>query len=161
MSLFYFLLKLAKELYKPVEHLFGLWRKKEKENDVHYCLHGCEPPDYMNDAMDWVEEQLKDPSIFPNKSEECLLPENFSEITKTINKQYFRVYSHVYHHHSSTAKDLDMLDHVNTGFIELIAFVKHFNLIDDHNLASLKDLIDALYAKLDDIKRKSETVKKF
>lgn len=149
------MLKLAKEFYEPIEQLFGLLRKEEKENGVRYCLHGCEPPDYMNDAMEWIREQLNDPSIFPNKSE-GLLPKNFFEITKTINKQYFRVYSYVYRHHSCTVKDLDILNHVNTGFIQLIAFVKEFNLIDEHNLAPLKDLIDALYAKLDDIKRPSE-----
>lgn len=149
------MLKLAKEFFVPIEQLFGLLREEEKKNGVHYCLHGCEPPDYMNDAMEWIREQLNDPTIFPNKSE-GLLPKNFFEITKTMNKQYFRVYSHVYRHHSSTVMGLDILNHVNTGFIELITFVKQFNLIDRHSLASLTDLINALYSKFDDIERPSE-----
>jgi MOB kinase activator 1 len=48
-------------------------------------------PKYMEYLMDWIEGQLDDESIFPQKLG-TPFPPNFKEVVKTIFKRLFRVY---------------------------------------------------------------------
>ncbi|KAL7246935.1 hypothetical protein ACSBR2_001947 [Camellia fascicularis] len=55
-------------------------------------------PKYIEYLMDWIESQLDDESIFPQRLGAPFSP-NFKEVVKTIFKRLFRVYAHIYHSH--------------------------------------------------------------
>ena len=97
--------------------------------------------------MDWIESQLDEESIFPQKlgnQRSCLLknfpfpvlflfivqcpllgtpfPANFKEVVKTIFKRLFRVYAHIYHSHFQKIVSLKEEAHLNTCFKHFILF---------------------------------------
>ncbi|MFS7973549.1 putative MOB kinase activator family [Helianthus anomalus] len=55
-------------------------------------------PKYVEDLMEWIETQLDNESIFPQKLG-VPFPPNFQDVVKTIFKRLFRVYAHIYHSH--------------------------------------------------------------
>ncbi|CAI9765963.1 unnamed protein product [Fraxinus pennsylvanica] len=55
-------------------------------------------PKYVEYFMDWIEPQLDDESIFPQKLGVPFSP-YFQDVVKTISKRLFRVYAHIYHSH--------------------------------------------------------------
>ena len=106
-------------------------------------------PKYVEYLMDWIEVQLDDESIFPQKlgstPERCLssdyiiylsyplltsvlpilgapFPPNFKEVVKTIFKRLFRVYAHIYHSHFQKIVSLKEEAHLNTCFKHFILF---------------------------------------
>jgi len=96
--------------------------------------------------MDWIEAQLDDESIFPQKLGNRLeiqhpkpylyigflttygllsgtpFPNNFKEVVKTIFKRLFRVYAHIYHSHFQKIVSLKEEAHLNTCFKHFILF---------------------------------------
>ncbi|KAF4359399.1 hypothetical protein F8388_017410 [Cannabis sativa] len=79
-------------------------------------------PKYVEYLMDWIESQLDDESIFPQKLG-APFPTNFREVVKTIFKRLFRVYAHIYHSHFQKIE---------------------FGLIDKKELAPLQELIESI-----------------
>lgn len=108
-------------------------------------------PKYVDYLMDWIETQLDDESIFPQKlgmlsslrltainSHEQIkrivvlnyfmpttgvpFPQNFQEVVKTIFKRLFRVYAHIYHSHFQKIVTLKEEAHLNTCFKHFILF---------------------------------------
>ncbi|KAG2540139.1 hypothetical protein PVAP13_9NG534500 [Panicum virgatum] len=77
-------------------------------------------PKYVEYLMDWIEAQLDDENIFPQKLG-APFPSNFRDVVKTIFKRLFRVYAHIYHSH-----------------------FQEFRLIDRAELAPLSELIDPI-----------------
>lgn len=55
-------------------------------------------PDYMENLMTWVQDQLDQEEIFPSRVD-VDFPPNFQDIVKNIFKRLFRVYAHIYHAH--------------------------------------------------------------
>ncbi|KZV43525.1 MOB kinase activator-like 1, partial [Dorcoceras hygrometricum] len=78
-------------------------------------------PKYVEYLMDWIEAQLDDESIFPQKLG-APFPHNFSDIVKTILKRLFRVYAHIYHSHFQTIVNLKEAAHLNTCFKHFVLF---------------------------------------
>lgn len=102
--------------------------------------------------MDWIESQLDDESIFPQKLGKDFtfsflkiiglshhhhfhslfynlwnhvgspFPANFKEVVKTIFKRLFRVYAHIYHSHFQKIVSLKEEAHLNTCFKHFILF---------------------------------------
>ncbi|XP_049935249.1 MOB kinase activator-like 1A isoform X1 [Nymphaea colorata] len=62
-------------------------------------------PKYVDYLMDWIEAQLDNESIFPQKLG-APFPPNFRDVVKTIFKRLFRVYAHIYHSHFQKIVDL-------------------------------------------------------
>lgn len=109
-------------------------------------------PKYVEYLMDWVETQLDDESIFPQKLGKYLtfsyskgfytlssqllfslldlwdhdagspFPPNFKDVVKTIFKRLFRVYAHIYHSHFQKIVSLKEEAHLNTCFKHFILF---------------------------------------
>nr|GLL48716.1 MOB kinase activator-like 1B isoform X1 [Ipomoea trifida] len=79
-------------------------------------------PKYVEYLMDWIEGQLDDESIFPQRLG-APFPANFKEVVKTIFKRLFRVYAHIYHTHFQKIE---------------------FGLIDKKELAPLQELIESI-----------------
>ncbi|ETO10153.1 Mob4B protein [Reticulomyxa filosa] len=103
-------------------------------------------PKYIDYLMSWVETQINDPQIFPVE-EDVKFPKDFRSVCKTILKRLFRVYGHIYHSHIQKIVQLDCEAHLNTCFKHFIYFVKEFKLVDDRELAPLKDTIQAMLEK--------------
>nr|GMD76070.1 MOB kinase activator-like 1A [Ipomoea batatas] len=95
--------------------------------------------------MDWIEGQLDDESIFPQRLG-APFPGNFKEVVKTIFKRLFRVYAHIYHTHFQKIVSLKEEAHLNTCFKHFILFTNEFGLIDKKELAPLQELIESIIA---------------
>ncbi|CAD6205074.1 unnamed protein product [Miscanthus lutarioriparius] len=100
-------------------------------------------PKYVEYLMDWIEAQLDDESIFPQKLG-TPFPQNFKEVVKTIFKRLFRVYAHIYHSHFQKIVSLKEEAHLNTCFKHFTLFTWEFKLIDKAELAPLIDLIESI-----------------
>ncbi|CAD6202194.1 unnamed protein product [Miscanthus lutarioriparius] len=100
-------------------------------------------PKYVEYLMDWIEGQLDDESIFPQKLG-TPFPPNFKEVVKTIFKRLFRVYAHIYHSHFQKIVSLKEEAHLNTCFKHFILFTNEFGLIDKKELAPLQELIESI-----------------
>ncbi|KAG2581809.1 hypothetical protein PVAP13_6KG065800 [Panicum virgatum] len=100
-------------------------------------------PKYVEYLMDWIEGQLDDESIFPQKLG-TPFPPNFKEVVKTIFKRLFRVYAHIYHSHFQKIVSLKEEAHLNTCFKHFILFTNEFGLVDKKELAPLQELIESI-----------------
>lgn len=102
-------------------------------------------PKYVDNLMNWIEAQLDDESIFPRKLG-VPFPSNFQDVVKTIFKQLFRVYAHIYHSHFQKIVRLKEEAHLNTCFKHFVLFTSEFRLIDKGELAPLYDLVESIVA---------------
>jgi hypothetical protein len=84
--------------------------------------------------------------VFPIKFD-AQFPKRFQSICCTIYKRFFRIYSHVYHHHLVRIRELQADQHLNTCFKHFIFFVLEFNLISAEEQLPLKELIDSMLNK--------------
>ncbi|KAI7838034.1 hypothetical protein COHA_008215 [Chlorella ohadii] len=100
-------------------------------------------PDYINCLFDWVEDQLDNPAVFPQRYGGSF-PPNFAATVRNILKRLFRVYGHIYHSHFRQIERLELEPHLNTCFRHFMLFTLEFNLIDERELAPLKELIDRM-----------------
>ncbi|CAN4128053.1 unnamed protein product [Withania somnifera] len=78
-------------------------------------------PKYVEYLMDWIETQLDDESLFPQRLG-APFPSNFKDVVKTIFKRLFRVYAHIYHSHFQKIVSLKEEAHLNTCFKHFILF---------------------------------------
>ncbi|KAL5209912.1 hypothetical protein ABZP36_005535 [Zizania latifolia] len=78
-------------------------------------------PKYVEYLMDWVEIQLDDEAIFPQKIG-APFPPNFLEVIRTILKRLFRVYAHIYHSHFHMVVKLKEEAHLSTCFKHFVLF---------------------------------------
>lgn len=100
-------------------------------------------PDYVNCLFDWVEDQLDNPAIFPQRYGGSF-PPTFAATVRNVLKRLFRVYGHIYHSHFRQIEKLELEPHLNTCFRHFMLFTLEFNLIDERELAPLKELIDRM-----------------
>ncbi|KAL2945119.1 MOB kinase activator-like 1A [Bienertia sinuspersici] len=100
-------------------------------------------PKYVEYLMDWIEAQLDDESLFPQKLGSPF-PSNFQDVVKTIFKRLFRVYAHIYHSHFQKIVSLKEEAHLNTCFKHFVLFTWEFRLIDKGELAPLQDLVESI-----------------
>ncbi|KAK6152006.1 hypothetical protein DH2020_014641 [Rehmannia glutinosa] len=100
-------------------------------------------PKYVEYLMDWIEAQLDDESIFPQKLG-VLFPPNFLDVVKTISKRLFRVYAHIYHSHFQKIVSLKEEAHLNTCFKHFVLFAWEFCLIDKGELAPLYEIVESI-----------------
>ncbi|KAB5552505.1 hypothetical protein DKX38_009816 [Salix brachista] len=98
---------------------------------------------YVEYLMDWIEAQLDDELIFPQKLG-APFPPNFQDVVGTIFKRSFRVYAHIYHSHFQKIVSLKEEAHLNTCFKHFVLFAWEFRLIDKGELAPLYDLVESI-----------------
>jgi MOB kinase activator 1 len=102
-------------------------------------------PVYIDNLLNWVNEQISNPQLFP-VDEGAKFPANFKSQVKVIYKRLFRLYAHIYYQHFDSIRAIGANAHLNTCFKHFIFFVQEFKLIDDEELAPLKKLIDKFAA---------------
>ncbi|XP_062211506.1 MOB kinase activator-like 1A isoform X1 [Phragmites australis] len=100
-------------------------------------------PKYVEYLMDWIETQLDDESIFPQKLG-TPFPPNFPDVIKTIFKRLFRVYAHIYHSHFQMIVKLKEEAHLNTCFKHFTLFTLVIPYLQEIALASVFEAIESL-----------------
>lgn len=100
-------------------------------------------PEYVSCLLNWVQEQLDDPQMFPPDGDYDSNP-RFLQAASVIFKRLFRVYAHMYHNHLDSYVALHAESHLNFCFKRFIFFVKEFQMIDQKELNALRKLIQTL-----------------
>ncbi|CAH2072282.1 unnamed protein product [Thlaspi arvense] len=100
-------------------------------------------PKYVEYLMDWIDTQIDDQTIFPQKPG-VPFPPNFEDFVKRILKRLFRVYAHMYHSHFQKIVKLEEEAHLNTCFKHFVYFVSEYQLIEKAELDALKDLVETI-----------------
>lgn len=100
-------------------------------------------PQYIHHLLDWVQEQINDEEVFPVK-EEARFPQDYMDVAETISKRLFRIYSHIYHHHSQDVRNLKEEAHMNTSLKHFIYFIQEFKLVQANDLKPMSDYINSL-----------------
>ncbi|AQK54732.1 MOB kinase activator-like 2A [Zea mays] len=75
----------------------------------------------MDYIMDWIETQLDDEAIFPQRLG-AAFPPNFHDVVKTVLKRLFGVYAHIYHSHFHMIVKLKEEVHLNICFKHFVLF---------------------------------------
>ena len=65
-------------------------------------------------------------------------------MVKVVFKRLFRVLAHMYHSHYDKIVIMNEDPHLNTVFAHFVAFALQFKLLDDKDLAPMRDLIAEL-----------------
>lgn len=100
-------------------------------------------PAYVDRLLNWVQDQLDDPSVFPLDGA-CTNTAAFLQHASVILKRLFRVYAHMYHSHLESFVALHAESHLNFCFKRFVLFVKEFDLVDQKELNALRKLIQTL-----------------
>ncbi|CAG8579371.1 7152_t:CDS:2 [Racocetra fulgida] len=96
-------------------------------------------PTYIDYVMTWVQNLVNDENVFPTKAE---FPKNFAQIVRSIFKECFRVFAHIYYQHYEQILHLREEKQFNSLFAHFISFAKEFNLLPDKKeIAPLEELI--------------------
>jgi MOB kinase activator 1 len=98
-------------------------------------------PVYIDLLLNWVNEQISDPNLFPVE-ENAKFPRNFMSRVKDLYKRLFRLYAHLYYSHFEKIASIGAKAHLNTCFKHFVFFILEFKLVDDKGLAPLKNFID-------------------
>lgn len=101
----------------------------------------CSAPEYVTYLMEWVEEQLDDERVFPQKPG-APFPPGFVDVVRTIFKRLFRVFAHIYHAHFSKMATFGAEAHLNTCFKHFVLFSRQFSLVEPREMVPLQQLID-------------------
>jgi MOB kinase activator 1 len=97
-------------------------------------------PIYIDNLLNWVNEQISDPNLFP-VDESAKFPKHFMSQVKVIYKRLFRLYAHIYYSHIDKIRAIGANAHLNTCFKHFVFFILEFNLVDQEELAPLRKLI--------------------
>jgi len=106
----------------------------------------CNAPKYIDYMMSWAQTTLDDETIFPVRVGEPF-PPNIRQVVRTIFKRLFRVYAHMYVIHFVSMQEMGAEPHLNTCFRHFMLFVREFDLIEEAELAPLRELIDKVFAR--------------
>jgi MOB kinase activator 1 len=98
-------------------------------------------PIYIDLLLNWVNEQISNPNIFP-VDETGKFPRNFMSVVKNIYKRLFRLYAHIYYSHFEKIRDIGANAHLNTCFKHFIFFILEFDLVDAKSMAPLDNFIN-------------------
>ncbi|KJE92333.1 Mob1 [Capsaspora owczarzaki ATCC 30864] len=101
-------------------------------------------PEYVENLMAWVSDQLNDPVIFPPEDYVLEYPPMFPLIVKTIFRRLFRVFAHIYCSHFESVITIGLLAVLNMRFRHFLCFVIQFDLVDRSQLMLLKNVIEEM-----------------
>ncbi|RUS21496.1 Mob1/phocein, partial [Endogone sp. FLAS-F59071] len=93
----------------------------------------------------WIQNLLTDENVFPTKAD-IDFPPDFLSVIKSIFRQLFRLFVHIYHYHYTQVLCLNEEGHLNSLFAHFIAFSREFDLIDKRDLTPLQGLISIMEA---------------
>lgn len=95
--------------------------------------------EYVNNLMDWIENQINNQALFPCTSD-LPFPKNFSTNCSKILARLHRVFVHVYIHHFENVVTINAEAHVNTCYKHFYYFVTEFQLVSSKELEPLVDM---------------------
>lgn len=98
---------------------------------------------YIDNVLAWISNKFDDQSLFPTQAG-VPFPPNFTQILRSIWRQMFRIFAHIYHNHFDKIVHLSLEAHWNSLFAHFISFGKTFELVDSNDLTPLVPLIEAL-----------------
>lgn len=96
---------------------------------------------YIDRVLTWVSSKINDQAVFPT-SNGGAFPQTFMKDCKSISRQMFRIFAHVYHNHFDKLVHLSLEAHWNSFFSNFISLVKTFDLIERREMAPLLPLIE-------------------
>eukprot|EP00026_Physarum_polycephalum_P019444 Phypoly_transcript_21463.p1 GENE.Phypoly_transcript_21463~~Phypoly_transcript_21463.p1 ORF type:complete len:127 (+),score=7.77 Phypoly_transcript_21463:50-382(+) len=97
--------------------------------------------EYIDRLIIWISEQLEDPAIFPNYSNNSPM---FLPTIKKIMTRIYRVYAHIYHCHWERVKAVGGEAHINKCFKHLCDFAVEYKLITSQEMAPMQHTINEL-----------------
>jgi len=71
-------------------------------------------------------------------------PADFMTIVKKIFRTYFAILAHIYYHHFTTIKTLNLNDGLNTLFLHFMYFVQEFKLLESKEWSCMEELLKVL-----------------
>ncbi|KAJ7600942.1 Mob1/phocein [Mycena floridula] len=88
-------------------------------------------PSYIDSVMSTVQGLLDDENVFPTKSGQEF-HQSFAQTVKSIYRQLFRVFAHLYHAHYQQVLHLRSEPHFNSLFAHFLAFgrAREYDLLD-------------------------------
>ncbi|BFZ57492.1 Maintenance of ploidy protein mob2 [Savitreella phatthalungensis] len=95
---------------------------------------------YIDYVLAWINNRVNEEALFPTKAGSTFGP-NFLPTAKTMVKQMFRVFAHIYHAHFDTIVHLSLEGHWNSFFQHFVAFGREFALLDARDVEPLAVLI--------------------
>lgn len=101
---------------------------------------------YIDYALAWISNQINDENHFPTRGTTSFPPTIVKDI-KSICREMFRIFAHIYHHHFDKIVHLSLEAHCNSFFAHFISLMKEFNLIERRELEPLLPLIENLEAQ--------------
>jgi len=112
-----------------------------KDNNQYKKATRVAAPVYIDLLLNWVNEQISNPALFP-VDENAKFPSDFKKQVRDIYKRLFRLYAHLYYSHFEKINAIGAKAHLNTCFKHFIFFILEFQLVDEKDLAPLKNFID-------------------
>ncbi|KAI8999444.1 Mob1/phocein [Gaertneriomyces semiglobifer] len=100
-------------------------------------------PQYVDYVMTRIQNVLNDESVFPTKSG-TEFPRDFQNEIRSIFKQLFRIFSHIYHVHYEKILHVSAEGHLNTLFAHFACFAREFDLLDRKELTPMAEFIAEL-----------------
>jgi len=86
--------------------------------------------------MSSVQNLLDDDNVFPTKSGQEFHPTSFPQTIKSVYRQLFRVFAHIYHAHYQQVLHLRSEPHFNSLFAHFLAFGRY----REYDLLDIKDI---------------------
>lgn len=69
---------------------------------------------------------------------------DFINVARSIFRQLFRIFAHIYHQHYEKIVTLSAEGHLNTLFTHFVCFAREFDLLEKKELQPMQDLIQEL-----------------
>ncbi|KAJ3442222.1 mob kinase activator-like [Anaeramoeba flamelloides] len=115
-------------------------------------------PEYIERLLNWIEEIVENPKIFPQTENEKY-PKSYKKYIKMIFKRLLRVFAHVYANHFDEMRELGADSHLNSCYKHFLFFILHFKLIQKTELAPLQSINKKIFER-EKSKRKKKSKKK-
>ncbi|KAJ1672603.1 Mitotic exit network component [Spiromyces aspiralis] len=99
---------------------------------------------YIKLLREWVNEHIDNPQIFPTDVATPFPPTFLAQLAPTIFRRLLRVYAHLYYHHYNQLSQLGLDTMLNTSFNHFTLFVTRWELVNNQELAPVKDIIKSM-----------------
>eukprot|EP00127_Corallochytrium_limacisporum_P005465 Clim_evm13s206 gene=Clim_evmTU13s206 len=103
---------------------------------------------YINCLVDEIDRRISDDRVFPTTSG-GRYPEKFRKVIKKICKCVLRIYAHMYYHHIDDILKLGVQAQVNQAYERFYLFMKYFDLVNDEELAPVKEFTELMIEESD------------
>ncbi|CAK9006719.1 MOB kinase activator-like 1A (Mob1 homolog 1A) (Mps one binder kinase activator-like 1A), partial [Durusdinium trenchii] len=103
----------------------------------------CSSQEYVSFVLDWIEEQIRDESVFI-VAEDDEFPDEFDDIARKILTRIFRIYAIMYHSHFAVIEEHNAAHHLNTAFKHFVFFSYEHGMVEDKEYQALEGPVSRL-----------------